>query len=77
MSATKTAPKAKAPKTAGKCMCGCGKSVDGKFVQGHDAKLHSKVIEAVESGKKLPAALVKMSGAYIKQRWPKLAKAAL
>ncbi len=71
-------PKAKTTKVAtlGKCLCGCGKSVKGQFAQGHDAKLHSKVLDAIDAGKKLPAALIKTSGAYIKSRWPKL-KAAL
>ena len=76
--AKKAAPKAKTPKKdPGPCMCGCGGTVNGRFRQGHDAKLHGMVVQAARDGKKLPADVRKLAGEYIKQRWPKEAKVAL
>jgi hypothetical protein len=74
--ATKAAPK-KAAKSNGKntCLCGCGRNVKKQFVQGHDATLHSLVVQAVKAGKKLVAS----AGAkqYVKNRWPQHAKIVL
>lgn len=35
----------------GKCLCGCGAETGGLFAPGHDAKLHSAVLEAFKAEK--------------------------
>lgn len=41
----------KAANPSGKCLCGCGAEVPRRFLQGHDAQLHSKVLEAFKAEK--------------------------
>lgn len=41
----------KAANPTGKCLCGCGKQVPRRFLQGHDAQLHSRVLEAFKAEK--------------------------
>lgn len=49
-----------------KCECGCGKNVNNRFAQGHDAKLHSKLLDkASGSG----VAATKAKAALRKHGW--------
>lgn len=41
----------KAANPSGKCLCGCGKEVSRRFLQGHDAQLHGAVLEAFKAEK--------------------------
>lgn len=41
----------KAANPSGKCLCGCGKEVSRRFLQGHDAQLHGTVLEAFKAEK--------------------------
>lgn len=59
------------------CICGCGKNAKRQFLQGHDAKLHSKINGLIESGKKLDAETRKLASTYITKRWPSEAKKVL
>lgn len=71
---TEKVARAKKTKTEGPCLCGCGETVFGRFLQGHDAKLHSAVKTAEREGKKLAANVRKLAADYIYARWPKEAK---
>lgn len=54
----------KAINPTGKCLCGCGKEVPRRFLQGHDAQLHSRVLEAFKAEKTLRVS--KTTGEYLK-----------
>ena len=59
------------------CLCGCGEIAKGRFLQGHDAKLHSQVVEAVREQKKLPAEVRRLAEKYVRTRWPSEAREVL
>lgn len=54
----------KAANPTGKCLCGCGKAVPRRFLQGHDAQLHSKVLEAFKAEKTIR--VTKATADYLK-----------
>lgn len=70
-------PLKKSEPTVNLCLCGCEKSVKGQFAIGHDAKLHSQVMEAFRFEKKLPSSVRKLAAEYIAKRWPAEAKEVL
>lgn len=54
----------KAANPSGKCLCGCGKEVSRRFLQGHDAQLHGAILDAFKAEKTVRVS--KATAAYLK-----------